>query len=77
MTSPFWEVWHGDVLICSRAMRLSRTQALAKVESERRLGNVMEARRARPLAPEQLARRKARGGRATSALRAVTRETRI
>lgn len=44
---PVWEVWQEDTIICSKEMKLTRWQALNKVENERRLGIIMEARPAR------------------------------
>lgn len=39
-----WEVWQGSTLVCSAQMRLTEAQARNKVENERRLGYVMEAK---------------------------------
>lgn len=38
-----WVVYQGSTLICSEHMRLTKAQALNKVENEARLGHQMRA----------------------------------
>jgi hypothetical protein len=40
----YWEVWQGDVMVCSAEMRMTRDQAGNKVANERRHGIRMEAK---------------------------------